>query len=296
MDIQREENQIISFINQQKWLDRIFQPLQDLSMALIEKTGEIGRFSRNFLNGIWLGHPLHPVITDIPVGGFTAAMMFDLLESQTGEKAFGKGADAALVLGVGGAAGAAVTGLTDWTYTDGESRRVGILHALLNVTSLGFYILSLVFRINNNRTMGRSTAAIGYIFTVAAAYLGGDLVFRQKIGVNHAPEEKIGNEYKSVWDDSSTLKEGQLQRVDFNGEKILLTRRGDSIYALTETCAHQGGPLSEGKLLDNNSIVCPWPRLSFRYCYGVRVGWTFSLSTAVLPGPCSEWPDSNPTV
>ena len=80
---------------------------------------------KDFLNGTWLGHPLHPVVTDIPVGAWTVALVLDAL----GER---RAAKIAVGIGLLGAVGAAVSGLTDWIDTYGKPRRLGVVHAAVN--------------------------------------------------------------------------------------------------------------------------------------------------------------------
>lgn len=257
MELQEATRKIKTAVNRQSWLDSIGDPLQSGIRTLYERTGRIGQAVQDFFNGTWLGHPLHPVITDVTVGALTAAVVLDGLEKASDGKAFGPGADAALLLGVGSAVGAAASGLSDWQFTQGEARRFGVLHAALNSTSLVFYITSLIFRKKNKRGLGRNLALTGYAFSIAAAYLGGDLVYRQKIGVNHSDKAPISRTFKPVLA-ADQLPEGTLVRAELDGKKILLVRRGARIMAINETCAHMGGPLADGELCSDDSVVCPW--------------------------------------
>src|SRR5256885_15002335 len=70
---------------------------------------------RNVLNGTWLGEPLHVVLTDVPIGAWTMAIIFDALDSVRDRHEFSRAADTSVAIGLVGAAGAAVTGLTDWS-------------------------------------------------------------------------------------------------------------------------------------------------------------------------------------
>jgi uncharacterized membrane protein len=87
---------------------------------------------RNFLNGTWLGEPLHVVLTDVPIGAWTVTIAFDALDS-IGNNKLSLAADTSLAIGLLGAAGAAVTGITDWSDVDPPARRLGLMHGLLNV-------------------------------------------------------------------------------------------------------------------------------------------------------------------
>src|SRR5580693_6164928 len=89
---------------------------------------------RNFLNGTWLGEPLHVVLTDVPIGAWTAALAFDALDIVYDRREFARGCEASIGLGLLAAAGAAVTGMTDWSDVDPPARRLGLIHGLLNLS------------------------------------------------------------------------------------------------------------------------------------------------------------------
>jgi nitrite reductase/ring-hydroxylating ferredoxin subunit len=126
---------------------------------------------------------------------------------------------------------------------------------MLNGTATVLYATSLVLRLRGARGAGRATAALGFGLSLAAAYLGGHLVYKKKIGVDHAPRVE--------WDDFvAVLPEFELgaarpRRVEVRGVAVVLVRRGDTIHALADQCAHLGGPLSEGTV-DDTTIRCPW--------------------------------------
>lgn len=165
------------------WVERIEnnQSLESLSDPFQEQVrgflqGSMGRGARSFLRGDWLGHPLHPALTDLPIGAWTAATIFDLA-SLGGSRELKRAAQASVAVGVVGAVGAAITGMVDWSETEGKSQRVGVAHALLNTVALGFQIASLGRR-RSGRSPGRLLSAIGYSVATASAYLGGKLVYR----------------------------------------------------------------------------------------------------------------------
>ncbi len=242
-------------------IDALAKPVQETVIKLFKSGGPVGTRIADFLHGIWLGHPLHPVMTDIPVGAWTAAVLLDTMEASSGSRGMGKAADAAVALGIAGAVGSAATGIADWMHLRGESRRTGFTHALLNTMALSLFIGSLVARGNRSRGLGRMLALTGYTIAGASAYLGGDLVFRQKIGVNHAPKQIDAPEYTAVLP-VEQLPENQLTRAMLDDTPLVLLRRGMQVYALAESCAHLGGPLAEGDL-DSTAdgrptVVCPW--------------------------------------
>jgi nitrite reductase/ring-hydroxylating ferredoxin subunit/uncharacterized membrane protein len=249
--------EIINTVADQKWIEQSAERLQKAVRGAL--TGDAGRDVKNFLHGTWLGHPLHPALTDIPVGAWTAALALDALEAMSGRKECGSAADLAIGVGLIGAVGSAITGITDWSETDGSARRVGLLHGLLNVAATTLYATSLVMRKRRrSRQSGIAMSMLGYAVASTAAYLGGHLVFGEQIGVDHTATANAGQpeKFMKVMPEAD-LKENKPTRVDAKGVAILLVRRKGEIYAMTETCPHLGGPLSEGKLV-GDAIQCPW--------------------------------------
>ncbi len=270
------EDPILSFVEKQEWL----APIQESGEALVKKAyesaGDAGQTIKNALHGVWLGHPLHSAITDVPVGSWTAAAVLDLLEAN-GRDDYGPGADAAIVVGLAGAVASAVTGLTDWSDTSGKPQRVGALHGLLNSTAAALYTASYVARKKDNRGLGRALAFTGYGIVIASAYLGGALSYSQRIGVNHSPDadSDLPQDFKAALPESE-LTEGQPRKVTIDCTDIFLLKQGSQIFALANTCSHLGGPLNEGEIKDE-SVICPW--------HGSR----FCLKTgAVLDGPATN--------
>lgn len=247
----------VEVIKKQDWLEPIADRLQPTVAAALGFDGPVGPQVANFLHGTWLGHPFHVVLTDVPLGSWTAAAVLDALEANTGSRALGRGADAAIKVGLVGAAAAAITGLADWSKIGGgQPRRIGLTHGLLNATATACYVTSLCLRRSRARRAGRRFALLGLIVSSAAAYLGGHLVYKEKLGVDHTAGYSPPEDFVSVLPEAE-LAENQLRRVDANGMPVLLVRRSQRIYAIAETCAHLGGPLSEGNLEDA-SVRCPW--------------------------------------
>ncbi len=263
-----------AWINEQGWLDATAELVQPVLKGFFDALGPARRGVKNFLHGAWLGHPLHPVLTDIPLGAWTATLLLDLMGDRRGRSGVARAADASLALGLAGALGAAATGLADWSETDARPRRVGVAHAALNVGATLLFAGSLFSRSRGRRAAGRGLALAGYFATVTAAYLGGELVYHEQIGVDHSSGRELPEKFAAVLAESE-LPHGKLKRVRYKETPLLLVRRGTRVYALAETCAHQGGPLAEGKL-EGNTVVCPWHASRFRLETG-----------EVVDGPCA---------
>lgn len=218
--------------------------------------GSSGREVKNLLNGVWFGHPLHPAMTDIPVGFWMLSTTFDLLSGANKDSRLAPGADAALGLGILGAFGAAATGLTDWSDTYGKERRTGLIHALLNTSALTANCLSWILRRQGRRKLAvlLSTTALGV--TTYSSYLGGEMVFNLGTLINRNAWATGPEDWTPVMP-SNALPENTLCKTRANGTNILLVRQAGNIFAINETCSHAGGPLSEGQL-EKDTVICPW--------------------------------------
>ena len=267
---------LVDRIRQQRALDGPAEKLAGALNALYERIG--GQRTADLLHGVWLGHPLHPVLIVVPLGGWTTAVTLDLVETLTGNTRLRSGADAALAAGLVGALPTALTGATDWRHTTGEDRRLGLVHASLNNIALLLLGAGLAARLGGRRGAGRLLTLSGYSVAMASGYLGGELAYDRQIGVNHAANEQPGDRWTAV------LAEGELtanrpRRVEVDGVAVVLVRQGGQVRALAATCSHLGGPLDEGKLEDDG-IVCPWHGSCFALDSGeVRRG------PAVYPQP-----------
>lgn len=236
---------------------------------------------RNFLNGVWLGEPLHVVLTDVPVGAWTVAMVFDALDVAFDRRKFSRAAEASIAIGLAGAAGAALTGMTDWSDVDPPARRLGFIHGLLNLSATTLFVTSLVLRKNKSRAIGRFAGALGYAVMAYAAHLGGELVYEQRVGVDRTAGQEFPEQFTPVLPEEKLI-DGKLTKAMYQGTPILIVRRGDRIFAMAETCSHFSGPLSEGRL-EGDSVVCPYHNSRFALEDGRVLD-----GPAVHPQPCLQ--------
>ncbi len=244
------------FVERQTWLDKLASPIQNLLLAFFGQPGQPGRKLKDILNGTWLGHALHPVLTDVPLGAWSGTTLLDFAWLANEDEGIARGADLTLLLGLAGATGAAVTGLTDWSDLDGTDRRVGLMHGLLNGSITLIYLTSLVLRLTGLRRTAITFSTSGYLVSLFSAYLGGELSFAKGIGVNHVAWEGGSDDFVAVIDEQDLL-EGKLTRVDAAGIPAILLKQGESIYAIGATCTHLAGPLDEGTVEDG-MVTCPW--------------------------------------
>jgi nitrite reductase/ring-hydroxylating ferredoxin subunit/uncharacterized membrane protein len=234
-------------------LDRLAEPLSKAVRGAYEAAGPAGQQLKDAAHGVWLGHPLHPVFTDVPIGAWTTALALDC--ASNGDPSMRRAATFAMGVGLTGALGAAVTGLTDWSETQGESRRTGLVHGLLNIAATSLFATAFVLRRGDSHERGRAFAWAGYTIAVGAAYFGGNLVYDQRIGVTNA-DASLPEDFTPVLR-SDALAENTMVRARAGTAEILLVRQHGRVCALAHSCAHLGGPLSEGELRDG-SVVCPW--------------------------------------
>jgi nitrite reductase/ring-hydroxylating ferredoxin subunit/uncharacterized membrane protein len=234
-------------------LDSAADYVAGLVNGAYDAAGSGKRPLKDALNGTWLGHALHPAITDIPVGAWTAALAMDLV----GER---RGARLAIGVGLLGAAAAAVTGLTDWSDTYGKPRRLGVVHAALNASATLLYGASWLAR-GKAGGAGFVFSAIGYGVVSLSALYGGMISLDLQIGVNHAHATELPDGEIDVAA-LAEVPDGGMKRVDAGGYPVLLVRRGERIDAIGAICAHQGGPLEQGTLADG-MVTCPWHGSTF---------------------------------
>lgn len=243
----------------QPFAERLSDQLQRGIGVVIGAHRKPPRRLKSLLHGTWFGHPLHPVITDVPITAWMLTAIFDItwLIAHTSWAAYG--AFVAVIVGLLGALGAIVTGLTDWSDTYGAERRVGLNHALFNATATILYVVSFVLRLLSGPGDGVAAVLIGFVGLVSviyAAYLGGDMVFARGTGVNHTAWEPGSENYEAVMP-LSNLEENRLYRVTAAGVPVVLLRQGLQFYAISATCPHAGGPLDEGTL-EGAVVECPW--------------------------------------
>lgn len=247
------------------FMDRISDAVQPRVQRAVDAGGTT---ARNVLDGVWLEAPLHPTLTDVPIGSWTAALVFDGLDLATGKRSMRHAADASLVFGTLAALGAAATGLSDWRYLSGESRRMGAAHGLLNTVGLALSIVSLAQRATGRRNAGRLVFVTGYSINGMAAHLGGELSYHYGLRVNRNVFEKAGpDDFVAVLDEAE-LPAGAMRRVEVEGVGVLLSRTSDDeVCAIAATCNHFSGPLEQGER-EGDTIICPWHSSRFDLCTG----------------------------
>jgi nitrite reductase/ring-hydroxylating ferredoxin subunit/uncharacterized membrane protein len=256
------------------WIDRLgwLRTLNDKLTAVLGPVRE--RNQDNLVLGLlhggrWVGHPLHPALSDLPIGLWTSALVLDATDR--GEPAR-RGLDAAGTLSAAGLIAAvptALTGLSDWTVSNDQDRRVGLFHGLVNLVALGLQGASLGTRISGHRGTARALGAASLAVTASAAYLGGHLVFTRGVMVSRVAWATGPRRWTRALPESDVPPDTPTA-VEAEGRQVLLYRHGDSLYALDNICSHAGGLLSRGTVADL-TVTCPLHGSRFTLADG-RVG------------------------
>jgi nitrite reductase/ring-hydroxylating ferredoxin subunit/uncharacterized membrane protein len=222
--------------------------------------------ARDALHGRWLGHPVHPLLVQLPIGAWTSAAALDLLP---GER---RSASALVALGLATAGPAAVAGLVDWAELHPEQERVGVVHAAANLGAVALYGASLAARLRGRHRAGRALGFAGLAAIGVGGALGGHLAYRQAAGANHA--EHVPHVVAGGWHPLGEVADfpvGQPVRADVDGVPVVAVRdAGGTVRALADQCSHLGGPLSGGEVADN-CVRCPWHGSTFRLTDGHNV-------------------------
>lgn len=219
---------------------------------------------KDALSGTWLGHALHPVLTDVPIGTWASASILDIL----GGEDTGRSAELLIGVGLAAAVPTVAAGWSDWSDTQGSEQRIGLVHGASNGAVTLLYGSSLWARRRGNRGVGVSLGLLGAGLTLASAYLGGHLSLSKGVGVDQTAFEDGPSEWTTVMSEAALGPEPAS--ADVGGTAVMLVRHRGAIKAIMDRCSHLSGPLHEGELRDD-CIVCPWHGSVFRLDDGAVV-------------------------
>lgn len=246
------------------------QALDGPSKAL---SGAVNRLTsptavKNALSGTWLGHQLHPMLTDVPIGAWSMAAFLDVMGG-----ADAAGAARKLVgLGLLAAVPTAASGASDWSDTLGGDRRIGLVHAASNSVATVLQTTSWLARRRDRRGTGMVLSGMAMGVAGFGAYLGGHLSYSRGVGVNHTAFQSAVGDWTDVAADGDVV-EGRPLRVEAGEVPVVLVRHRGAIRALSATCTHAGGPLDEGTVTAEGCLQCPWHGSEFQLSDGsVRRG------------------------
>jgi nitrite reductase/ring-hydroxylating ferredoxin subunit/uncharacterized membrane protein len=271
--------ELVARLEDADWLDPAAKKVRKFVKRTVRP-----RWARDILHGVPIGHPVHPLAVQVPLGAWISAAVLDALP--------GNDRASSVLIGVGSASAvpAAVAGFMDWSQLHSQQQRVGLVHATANITAVSLYTASLVARAQGQQGAGKVLAYLGLGVVSFGGFLGGHLSYRQAAGVNHS--EDIPHRFPSGWQPLAPLEDlpdGKLHQRVVAEIPLLVYREGETVTVLSDVCSHLSGPLHEGKLKGGSltdsavgdggepCVVCPWH------------GSTFSLrSGEVQAGPATS--------
>jgi nitrite reductase/ring-hydroxylating ferredoxin subunit/uncharacterized membrane protein len=228
---------LISRLERATALDRLIEAGQRAARVIPP-----GR-ARDALHGVPLGHPLHPMLVQLPVGTWLSASLMDA--------------------GLAASVPAALAGAADWSELHEQQMRVGLVHALANTAAIALYAASAAIP-----ARGRALRLAGLAAVTAGGFLGGHLSYRQSAGANQA--EPVPHLVEPGWHDLMPLDEldGRQPVKRMLGDvPVVVIRDGERVHVLADRCSHLSGPLSDGDYRDG-CLACPWHSSTFRVTDG----------------------------
>lgn len=235
-----------------RWAKALFRPIPPI---------------RDLLNGRWLGHPLHAATTDIPIGMLLGVVVLDLIGQPAAADILLLGTILFMLL-------SAVSGLADYSETEGTALTRATLHATLMVVALVLLVVSAIMRTGApaDRTVPIALSIIGFLIVTAGAFVGGDVAYLLGNMVSRHAFRGAGTKWVRLDTgdvaDLAQLPEATPTKMRAGINDLLIVREGTTIHAMHNVCAHAGGPLAEGRLVDG-CIECPWHHSRFRLTDGV---------------------------
>jgi nitrite reductase/ring-hydroxylating ferredoxin subunit/uncharacterized membrane protein len=260
--------QLISRLEQDSRLDGLVSAGQ--KVARVIPPGKL----RDALHGVWLGHPLHPMLIQAPVGAWLSA---SILDATGGDE---KAARTLVAAGLAAAVPAAMAGSADWSEQHEQQMRVGVVHAAGNIAALSLYGASLLSR---GPQLSRALRLAGLVTVSVSGLLGGHISFRLAGGANHA--EEVPHLVEPGWHRlmaSAALPEDKPVRQMVGEVPVVVIRSSGTVYVLADRCSHMSGPLSDGELADG-CLTCPWHGSMFRVA-----GGSVARGPATAPQPAFE--------
>jgi nitrite reductase/ring-hydroxylating ferredoxin subunit/uncharacterized membrane protein len=248
-------SRVIGVLEEQPVLETAQARINEVLRPLVGWADRTG--VKDVLHGRQIGHALHPIATDATIGFWTSALVLDFVGAR-------KSARFLTAVGNASALVTAASGTADWTVTDGRERRLGLLHGLMNLAGLACQTVAVV-----SPRRYRSWSLAGYAISMAAAYVGGELVYDRALMVNHDAWLAGPSDWKQACR-LTDVPDGLARGVEVDGRRVLVHRSGMLVAAMENACAHLGGPLDEGEIADG-IVTCPWHGSRFRLADGSLV-------------------------
>jgi nitrite reductase/ring-hydroxylating ferredoxin subunit/uncharacterized membrane protein len=217
------------------------------------------------LHGVPFGQPAHPALVRLPLGCWTSAVLLDLFRGSE------RASRLLVAAGVLATVPAAATGLADWSALHRDQQRVGLVHLCAQGAAGTMFCGSLLARLAGRHGYGKVLSVAGLACASGGAYLGGHLALRLGAGASHA--DQVSHLSELGWHDLCTLESLPQRPVrrQLGYLSLLVYRTSDSVYVLSDRCAHLGGPLHQGRIVTERGaecVTCPWHGSTFRLSDG----------------------------
>ena len=236
---------VVDAIGESEGLDGPASALRELVRSTTDPTP-----MKNLLSGTWLGHRLHPMLTDVVIGTWLSAGLLDLVGGRDAAPA----ADRLVEAGAVAAGPTALAGLSDYADLYDHGGRVAFVHALVMDVALVLQIASAVARRRGRRGLGLGLSFAGLGVMGAGGWLGGHLSYVLGVGVDHTAFDEGPKEFVPVADVADV---GQDPMVVTAGEhEVLLARVNGAIVAYANRCTHAGWPIADGER-EGTCLTCP---------------------------------------
>ena len=229
----------------------------------------------------FFGHPLHPMLVPFPFAFLTGALVFDTLGLIGEDPSFAKTGSYLTIAGLGAGLLAAVPGVIDYFGSvppNSSAKQRATKHALLNSTALVLFAIIWFTRFDGVVTRSIViTEFAGVVLLGAAGWMGGTLVYRNQMGVDHryagaGKWKEIRHAGGEALARSGDLALNQMMLVHRGDERLVVGRTEDGCRAFDDRCTHKGGPLSDGALICG-TVQCPWHGSQFDVATGeVKAG------------------------
>ena len=268
--------ELISRLEQATGLDTLVSAGQ--RAARLIRPGKI----RDGLHGVWLGHPLHPVLVQASAGAWLSASLLDLTAADE------RASRHLVAAGLTAAVPAAVAGAADWSEQHEQQMRVGVIHAAGNIAAMSLYGASLISR---RPRRSRVLRLAGLAALSGSGLLGGHISFRLAGGANHA--EEVPHLVKPGWQPlaaAADVPEGKAVHLLLGEVPVVAVRTSGVVHVLSDRCSHMSGPLSDGELADG-CLTCPWHGSVFRVADG-----SVARGPATAPQPAFQVREADGTI
>lgn len=277
------ERLVDRIIRRQNWLDGLAEFIQKIDAVMFRALGAPGRALKNLLHGTWpLGHPLHPAVTDIPIGVWGTGVLLDYV-SQIGHNLQPRAGDIAIYVATLFGLLAVASGVTDFGETFGHERRVAITHGLTMSLVMLLELISSAMRFWGSSSIHPTAVYLstaGFVVALLGGYLGGDVVYGIGTAVNRNAFINGPDDFVAIGK-STDFPEGKLCKAQAGDMPLAVLRTTKGLFAISALCSHAGGPLEEGSLAET-VVTCPWHNSKFDVCTGKVKGGPATFDQPVM--------------